>query len=232
MEILIISDDEKLLKNLTTWLQERYPQAVIKIIEDGDKGFDQVKDYKPSLVIVVTSIFSDDSDMRDFIDNARNSWQCPLYFLVEEDSETKRVQAIEMGADECMSLPLKPLEFLARVGALLRNVSRDSFSEKKREVSLGDNLVINLESGTVLRGNKEILLTKSEIRLLFLLINNEGKMVNSEILKRNVWGKDFLDDPNILKQHIYQLRAKIEDDPHNPKIITNRRGFGYTFMRR
>ena len=60
MEILIIVDDESVLKNLTTWLQERYPQADIIIIDNSYKGFDQVKDYNPNLVIAVTSIFNDD----------------------------------------------------------------------------------------------------------------------------------------------------------------------------
>ena len=232
MEILIIVNDESLLKNLTTWLQERYPQADIIIIDNSYKGFDQVKDYNPNLVIAVTSIFNDDYDMRDFINAVRSTWQCPLYFLVEENSEIQRVKAIELGADECMSLPLKPLEFLARVGALLRNVSGDSFPQKMREILLGENFVINLESGTVVRDKNEISLTQSEARLLSVLINNDGQVVKSETLKRNVWGSEYLDKPSVLRQHIYQLRAKIEDDPHNPKIIINHHGLGYKFVQR
>jgi len=127
---------------------------------------------------------------------------------------------------------LKPLEFLARVGALLRNVSGDSFPQKMREILLGENFVINLESGTVVRDKNEISLTQSEARLLSVLINNDGQVVKSETLKRNVWGSEYLDKPSVLRQHIYQLRAKIEDDPHNPKIIINHHGLGYKFVQR
>jgi DNA-binding response OmpR family regulator len=123
------------------------------------------------------------------------------------------------------------MEFLARTGALLRKASREKTLANNQEISIGKRLTINLESGVVVRNGDTTSLTPYEIRLLSVLIGSANRVVTREALMRKIWGDDYLGDSNILKQHIYRLRTKIEDDPRNPRIILNHRGLGYVFVR-
>ena len=231
MKIFLIENDERTLKILLLWLKEKYPQAEFISVEDSGECQERVEDEQPDLVIVNMSLFEDYFSIQEFITGVKERCPCPQYFLTYEDSEVERAQIIEMGADDCMSLPLKPMEFLARTGALLRKANREKKAVNNQEISVGNGLVIDLESGLIIRNGDNVSLTPYEIRLLSALIGNANRVVTREALVRKVWGDDYLGDSNILKQHIYRLRSKLEDNPRDPRIIVNHRGLGYIFVR-
>ena len=231
MKIVLVENDERTLKILLLWLKEKYPQAEFVTFEDSDECMGKIDEEQPDLLVVDMSFFDDYLDIQEFITGVRETCSCPQYFLTKEDSEVERAQVIEMGADDCMSLPLKPMEFLARTGALLRKATREKSLSSNREISVGDNLVLDLESGVIIRNDTTISLTPYEIRLLSAMIESTNRVVTRETLMRKVWGEDYLGDSHILKQHIYRLRTKIEENPRNPKIIINHRGLGYVFIR-
>jgi DNA-binding response OmpR family regulator len=231
MKIVLVENDERTLKILLLWLREKYPQAEFYTFETSSECLERIGDEKPDLIIVDMSLFDDYFDIQEFITEVKEICSCPQYFLTKEDSEVERAQIIEMGADDCMSLPLKPMEFLARTGALLRKSNREKRLSNNREISVSDSLIINLESGTLVRNETTISLTPYEIRLLSVMIGSANRVVTREALIRKVWGEDYLGDSHILKQHIYRLRTKIEENPRNPKIIVNHRGLGYVFVR-
>jgi DNA-binding response OmpR family regulator len=231
MKIVLIENDERTLKILLLWLKEKYPQAEILSFESSNECLEKIEDENPDLLIVDMSLFNDYFDIQEFITEVRETCSCPQYFLTREDSEIERAQVIEMGADDCMSLPLKPMEFLARIGALLRKATREKSSAGNHEISVGDSLVIDLETGVSIRHGDTISLTPYEIRMLSVLNDNANRVVTREALMRKVWGEDYLGESNILKQTIYRLRSKLEDDPRNPRVIVNHRGLGYIFVR-
>ena len=231
MKIVLIENDERTLKILLLWLKEKYPQAEFITFEDCSECMEKIEDEKPDLIIVDMSVFDDYFDIQEFITGVKEICTCPQYFLTKEDSEVERAQVIEMGADDCMSLPLKPMEFLARTGALLRKVTREKKLSSNHVVSVHARLVIDLESGVLVRDGNAVSLTPYEIRLLSVMIGSANRVVTREALMRKIWGDDYLGDSNILKQHIYRLRTKIEDNPRNPQIIKNHRGLGYVFVR-
>ena len=231
MKIVLVENDERTLKILLLWLKEKYPQAELISFKESNECLEKIEGEKPDLLIVDTSLFDDYFDIQEFITEVKEICPCPQYFLAQEDSEIERAQVIEMGADDCMSLPLKPMEFLARTGALLRKATREKVSANDKVISISNRLTIDLGSGILIRDGNDISLTPYEIRLLSIMLNNANRVVTRESLMRNIWGEDYLGDSNILKQHIYRLRTKIEDNPRNPKIIVNHRGLGYVFVR-
>ena len=232
MKIVLVENDERTLKILLLWLKEKYPQTEFVSFTDDAECMEKIGDEKPDLIIVDTSLFDDYFDIQEFITEVKEICPCPQYFLAKEDSEIERAQVIEMGADDCMSLPLKPMEFLARTGALLRKAAREKTSANNQGILVGGRLTINLELGVIKRDEDTTLLTPYEIRLLSVLIGNANRVVTRDALMRKIWGDDYLGDSNILKQHIYRLRTKIEDNPRNPQIIVNHRGLGYSFIRK
>ena len=231
MKIVLVENDERTLKILLLWLKEKYPQTEFVSFTDDAECMEKIGDEKPDLIIVDTSLFDDYFDIQEFITEVKEICPCPQYFLAKEDSEIERAQVIEMGADDCMSLPLKPMEFLARTGALLRKATREKVSANDKVISISNRLTIDLGSGILIRDGNDISLTPYEIRLLSIMLDNANRIVTRESLMRNIWGEDYLGDSNILKQHIYRLRTKIEDNPRNPQIIVNHRGLGYVFVR-
>lgn len=231
MKIVLVENDERTLKILLLWLKGKYPQAEFIALKDCCECLEKIEEEQPDLLIADVSLFDNYFDIQEFITGVKEICLCPQYFLTKEDSEVERAQVIEMGADDCMSLPLKPMEFLARTGALLRKATREKSLSNNQQISVGDNLVIDLESGTLIRNDTAISLTPYEIRLLSVMIGSVNRVVTREALIRKVWGDDYLGDSHILKQHIYRLRTKIEENPRNPKIIVNHRGLGYVFVR-
>lgn len=231
MKIVLVENDERTLKILLLWLKGKYPQAEFIALKDCCECLEKIEEEQPDLLIADVSLFDNYFDIQEFITGVKEICLCPQYFLTKEDSEVERAQVIEMGADDCMSLPLKPMEFLARTGALLRKATREKSLSNNQQISVGDNLVIDLESGTLIRNDTAISLTPYEIRLLSVMIGSVNRVVTREALIRKVWGDDYLGDSHILKQHIYRLRTKIEENPRNPQIIVNHRGLGYVFVR-
>ena len=231
MKIVLVENDERTLKILLLWLRGKYPQAEFVTFEASSECMEKTDEEQPDLLIVNMALFDDYFDIQEFITGVKEICHCPLYFLTKEDSEIERAQVIEMGADDCMSLPLKPMEFLARTGALLRKATREKSLSGDQEISVGDSLIIDLDTGILVRNGETVSLTPYEIRLLSAMISNANRVVTRETLMRKVWGEDYLGDSHILKQHIYRLRTKIEENPRNPKIIVNHRGLGYVFVR-
>jgi len=231
MKIVLVENDDRTLKILLLWMKEKYSQAEFVTFETSSECLEKIDEEQPDLLIVNMALFDDYFDIQEFITEVKEICLCPQYFLTKEDSEIERAQVIEMGADDCMSLPLKPMEFLARTGALLRKATREKSLSNNQEISVGDSLIIDLESGTLVRNETTVSLTPYEIRLLSVMIGSVNRVVTREALIRRVWGEDYLGDSHILKQHIYRLRTKIEENPRNPKIIVNHRGLGYVFVR-
>jgi two-component system KDP operon response regulator KdpE len=89
------------------------------------------------------------------------------------------------------------------------------------------DLEIDLASHTVTKSGAEVHLTKTEFKLLALLARNVGKVLTHTQLLREVWGPEYEDELHYLRVYSQQLRAKIESDPTQPRILTTETGVGY-----
>jgi DNA-binding response OmpR family regulator len=134
------------------------------------------------------------------------------------------VKALEMGADDWVSPSFVPMEFIAKVNAILRRRSANN-----HDVSsfLNGKLSINYDTRQVRVSGKPVKLTPIQYKLLCHLIQNQGRVCSSTELLQHVWGPNYGDEKELLKLSVYRLRSKIEEDPSNPEIIFNERGVGY-----
>ena len=153
----------------------------------------------------------------------------PVILLTPERSESYILEAYRAGADECVTKPVSPALFLAKIRAWLRR----SWTVQAEAL---DNLQVNILSldpakrQVTISEEDPIRLTNLEFRLLYLLMSHPGRiMENSEIIER-VWGHYGDGDSNLLKNLIYRLRRKIEPNSLQPRFIHNEAGLGYKFQ--
>jgi DNA-binding response OmpR family regulator len=100
-----------------------------------------------------------------------------------------------------------------------KSVSKDQFAD----------ITVDFERFEVLRNGEKIDLTAMEFKLLRALLEHRGQVLSIDELLREVWGKDVFLTDRVIYTHINNLRSKIEEDPHNPKLLVSVRGIGYRF---
>ena len=151
----------------------------------------------------------------------RNS-DVPVIFLTASDDEANVVTGFDMGADDYITKPFRPLELISRIKNALRRHSKTSSI-----ITIG-NLKVDSDKGIVYKNNKDVFLSALEYRLLLVFLNHQGQILTRNQLLENIWDAagDFVND-NTLTVYIKRLREKIEDDPQNPTIIKTIRGLGY-----
>jgi len=123
-----------------------------------------------------------------------------------------------------MSSDFIPMEFIARINAILR---RCSPRNDRKSYFLGGKLTVNYATREVFISDKKVKLTPIQYKLLCHLIKNQGRVCSAAELLQHVWGPHYSDDRELLKLSVYRLRSRIEEDPSNPQIICNERGIGY-----
>jgi DNA-binding response OmpR family regulator len=148
----------------------------------------------------------------------------PLMVISQGDDIIDKVRALEMGADDWVSPSCSPMEFIAKVNAILRRRSPNGHGIFSL---FNDKLSIDYAARQVRISGKPVKLTPIEYKLLCHLAENQGRVCSSAELLHHIWGPTYSDDRELLKLSVYRLRSKIEKDPSNPEIIFNERGIGY-----
>ena len=138
-----------------------------------------------------------------------------------------RVDLLRLGADDYLVKPFSPRELVARARALLRRVHADS--EPQREVLEFGELTIDVSGHKVLVSGEEIDLTASEFKLLTTLSRYPGRVYSRMELVEKVLGYDFEGYERTIDSHVKNLRAKIGDNPRDPKWLHTVHGVGYRF---
>ncbi len=155
----------------------------------------------------------------------------PILMLTAKTGEIDRVLGLEMGADDYLTKPFSVRELLARVKAILRRTDlakKKSPDAQQKVIHAGDLEVIE-EKRQVKREGQLIDLTAKEFDLLWFFINNPGHVFNRGQLLDKVWGYGHDGYEHTVNSHINRLRAKIENDPAEPRYILTVWGVGYKF---
>jgi DNA-binding response OmpR family regulator len=138
------------------------------------------------------------------------------------------VIGFEIGADDYVTKPFSPREVLGRVKAILRRSKKGVEPEEGETLLFGD-LSINFITYEVQKEGQRVDLTPTEFQILKLLCQHPGRVFSRDELVDRVIGADFYGDVRTIDVHIRHLRAKIESNPSDPKLIETVRGVGYKF---
>ncbi len=226
MKVLVIEEDRKTAREVEFCLGLSYPEAAVVTVPQGVKGLDMVEAESPDLVLADSSL--PDMDTMHLVSKLREFSNVPLVILCQAENDMDKARGFEAGVDEYIIKPFSPIEFLARVKALLRRTQGLGF-KPERVLSIGQ-LTINFATHGVLLSDKQVKLTPIEYKLLTELARNAGRVLTHEAILERVWGSEYANDVTFIKKYIYRLRAKLESDARKPQMILTERGVGYRFV--
>jgi two-component system KDP operon response regulator KdpE len=148
-----------------------------------------------------------------------------IVMITVRDSEGDMVKALEAGADDYLTKPVRFRELVAR----LRAVSRRLHAEDAAELlvlRVGD-LELDVNRRLFYRGGEFVHLTPTEFHLLALLMRNQGCLVTHAQLLRSIWGPEYGTELDYLRSYVKALRKKIEENPARPKYLLTEPWVGY-----
>ncbi len=154
----------------------------------------------------------------------RQTSNVPVIMVSAKDDEVDKVVGLELGADDYVTKPYSPRELVARIRAVLRRGAEPDLAPMTLEVG---NVRMDVERHIVTVGGGEVRLPLKEFELLEMFLRNPGRVLTRGQLIDRVWGSDYVGDTKTLDVHVKRLRAKLEDNPAEPKLLTTVRGLGY-----
>jgi two-component system response regulator RegX3 len=154
----------------------------------------------------------------------RQTSNVPVIMVSAKDDEVDKVVGLELGADDYVTKPYSPRELVARIRAVLRRGVEPDLAPMTLEVG---SVRMDVERHIVTVGSEEVRLPLKEFELLEMFLRNPGRVLTRGQLIDRVWGSDYVGDTKTLDVHVKRLRAKLEDNPAEPKLLTTVRGLGY-----
>lgn len=223
-KLLIIEDDADLVRALQLYFSASYQ---VITAANGLEGLQALYNERPDVVIL--DIAMPKMDGWEVCRRIRELSDVPIIILTARVQEDERVRGLKLGADDYVVKPFSLKELEARLEAVLRR-TREAKPIKEGIIFANAELVIDADLMTVTREGKPLDLTPTELRLLFLLAENKGRVLTHRQILENIWGSEYGDELDYVKLFIYRLRRKLEVDPEHPRYILSERGIGYRFV--
>lgn len=226
-KILIVDDDPKITAFIATQL--RAQGYAVESAMDGLQGIEKATEILPNLIVLDLSmpVMGGIEALR----RLREWYEGPIIILSATDEENKKVEALDLGADDYLTKPFGIQELLARVRSTLRRDEQATshIGNDAPRVVAGE-IVIDLSTRTVTKGGDEVSLTRTEYELLKSLASNTGKVMTHRELLQEVWGPEYGEETEYLRTFIKQLRRKLEPSPSHPTYLLTQPGLGYRFV--
>ena len=219
MHALIIEDDKAIADFIARGLREA--GFAVDVATNGDEGLEAALTGQPDVAIV--DLMLPGRDGLSVIDALRRRGRStPVLILSARRSVDDRVRGLQAGGDDYLTKPFAFAELLARVQALVRRATR---TPEATTLTVSD-LMLDLLSRKVTRGDQSIDLRPREFALLEYLMRNTGKVVSKTMILSHVWEYNFDPQTNIVDVLVSRLRDKI-DRPFDIKLLQTVRGVGY-----
>ncbi|MCY4526330.1 MAG: response regulator, partial [Anaerolineaceae bacterium] len=210
--VLIVEDEEVLLRNLETRLRDDGYQVFTA--PDGEEALAHIRDTPPDLVVLDIMLPKlDGLSVCRILRKDISLASLPIIMLTARGTEVDRIVGLESGADDYIVKPFGLGEFLARVRAVLR---RSPGQQSPRDKLVADGLSLDLMGHKLFSGDAEVHLSNREFMLLAELMRNSGAVLTRDLLLTRVWGEDNFVEKRTVDVHVRWLREKIEEDPSQP----------------
>jgi two-component system, OmpR family, alkaline phosphatase synthesis response regulator PhoP len=226
MKVLVVEDDENIRNGLCEILGDEGYQAIAA--PDGAKAMDAVRQHAPDLICL--DIMMPGKNGYDVCRSLRSDGiTTPIIFITAKSEEVDKVLGLELGADDFIVKPFGVREVVARIRAVTRRclLPREGTSSEA-SFTLQD-LTVHPSQLRATRNDSTIDLSLRDVKLLKLFYANPGKVLDRYTIFSNVWGLNHIPNSRTLDQHVAQLRKRIEQNPHQPKIIQTVHGVGYRY---
>ncbi|MEU7317384.1 response regulator transcription factor [Streptomyces sp. NPDC007083] len=222
--VLVVDDDPTVAEVVTGYLQ-RAGYAVDRA-ETGPDALARAAARWPDMVVL--DLMLPGMDGLEVCRQLRGRGPVPVIMLTALGDEGDRVLGLEVGADDYVTKPFSPRELVLRVESVLRRSRHAEEAPRPAPVLRAAGLAVDPLARRAARDGTDLSLTVREFDLLAHLLRHPARAFSREELMREVWGWAF-GDLSTVTVHVRRLRAKIEDDPAQPRLIRTVWGVGYRF---
>jgi two-component system, OmpR family, response regulator MtrA len=217
--VLVVEDDSSIRETLQIGMRRTGFRVV-----SAANGRDALVSFEAGTFdLVILDVMLPELDGFEVCRAIRRNSSVPIIMLTARTDQTDIVAGLELGADDYVTKPFELPVLLARCRAVLRRAAAISDGGVIRVFGLE----IDPAAFTVRKGGRDINLTATEFRLLLEFARRPGQVFTRELLLERVWNYDYLGDSRLVDAAVQRLRAKVEDDPADPRLIRTVRGVGY-----
>lgn len=218
-KIVIVEDDEIIRDELNSFLS-KYNYEVVAPIDFENIVEDILKEKADLILLDINLPFYDGYYICREI---RKKSEIPIIIVTSRDSEMDELMSMNLGADDFVTKPYNTAILLARIAALLKRASGSTASSTILKYK---DFELNLSNASITYKDKELELTKNEVKILSCLMESKGAIVSRDSLIEYLWKSDYFVDDSTLTVNITRLRRKLEGIGIENAIET-RRGLGY-----
>ncbi|GAA0714198.1 response regulator transcription factor [Paraclostridium ghonii] len=224
--ILVVEDEQDIAYAIKAYLNNQGYNVFVA--NNGIEGLEVLGEEEIHLSIV--DIMMPKMDGIEFTMRLRETYDFPVIMLSAKSEEIDKITGLNIGADDYIAKPFRPLELLARVNSQLRRYKKFLNMVEKNVINENVHTIGGLELNT---NTKEISVdgnviktTPIEFKILTLLMRNPGRVFSAEEIYERVW-KDRAVNTDTIMVHVRNIREKIEMNPKNPKYLKVVWGVGY-----
>ena len=218
--VLLIEDEPALVRGLSDMLADHGHD--VTVATTGQAGLDAALGGGSDL-IVLDIMLPGVNGYEICRAVRRHGIDVPILMLTAKTQEADVVLGLELGADDYLTKPFRPAEFLARVRALLRR------RRAPAAVCQFGDCEIDLDARRVRRQGSDVVLTAKEYALLAFFAGHPGRALPRDLILDAVWGTSVFVTPRSIDRCVTTLRAKVEPNPREPVYIQTVRDIGYRF---
>jgi DNA-binding response OmpR family regulator len=224
-KVLIIEDDLNIAELERDYLHLNGFHA--EIVQDGMAGLQMA--LSGQFDIIVVDLMLPRKNGYEIISEIRRHLEIPVIVVSAKNEDIDKIRGLDIGADDYLTKPFSPTEFVARVKSHAKRYERLKGNAGNHEVILHNGLEIDTGSRQVFVNGKEVQLTTKEYDILLFLASHPNIVFTKERLLDAIWGSGYIGDTATIAVHTYKIRKKIESDPANPVYIETIWGTGYRF---
>ncbi len=222
---ILIVDDDAMAREILKRILEHGGYEVMTA-GSGPEALRKLHEGIPHLVVV--DLMMPAMDGFELCRRIKSHLDVPIMILSAVASVESKVEGLQMYAEDYVVKPFEKEELMARVQRVLRRYG-EAAGVDQPEVVIDQDLQINFVQHWARVHGRQVTLTPTESKLLFLLVRNAGRVVTNETLLAKAWDGDTEAYEEGLRVHISRLRSKIEPNPGKPQYIQTKRGVGYRF---
>lgn len=217
-KILIVEDDKKLRKELEIFLGKNGYE--IQSIENFENTISEIQNQQMDLILLDINLPNLDGEY--ILKELRKTKNVPIIMMTSRDSELDEILSMNYGADDYVTKPFNTQILIARISAILKRTNQNINVNK---IEAGD-FILDISKSKVQRDEKEVELTKNELKILHFLLKNRGNIVSREEIMNYLWDTDCFIDDNTLNVNVSRLKAQLQSIGLMDMIQT-KRGLGY-----
>jgi DNA-binding response OmpR family regulator len=219
MNLLYVEDDLEAQAYVGRALRES--GFVVSTAADGRTGLELALEREYDVVVLDVGLPGRDGF--EILRGMREAGvRSPVLFLTAHGEVSKRIEGLNLGADDYLAKPFAFAELLARIRAIARRQRGELAGDR---LSVAD-LLLDSERHAVTRAGRRIHLTPKEFQLLEYLMRNAGFVVSRTMISEKIWGYGLESYSNAIDVHINTLRRKVDRD-FATKLIHTTKGIGY-----